>query len=1064
MAFDPDKYIQEKGLTATFNPDKYLQEKGLVTPTPEPFNPDKYIAEKAAAPTAPPPVEHRPPTPAEIQAMPITPSGKYAADAIPGVLPTSPVNAFDRAMGAVMPDMATATNPYARTGKQMVDAAQSDIGSLAARGKATYLQDGITRITELQKLPDNYVEPAQPAVGSMGGYSVPAKPKTKAELIAQAKVDAGVTPETTLNQMRKMAVATSQGADILTNDPAQEEARQAAIDKAQGLSGLASGARGTFAAAGRSALETLPLAALPGGLPAAIALGTAVTGNQAITQGAEAGVSGQNALASFLPKGSPLGTNLGAFAGTQAGIEGALPVLFERFAPGLEKILAKNPAIKLGFMAAAKQLGIGTLQEIPEEVITTVLQDANQQQAGVTKDPAYWQDALSTALQVAATGGLAAPMTLGGGAVQDISGATKRQADQIANLKEMGYTDSEILRLQKGENVPIPEAWIQQGQEQDAQRRAAIAERLKQTGEPQNAIPKQEATGVPIQPEAGSGGGVPSPYTQGQETTNTGQTQASETQSQVEPQSSSPAPGVSPTPSSAVQTQNTPSLSAKNEGAGGDSKQPWEMTKEELATQKDETGLTDIEDRFAFHVGGKQEDGLKAKDWGGQNVVWLKKGGILHSMEGSVYAVDLSKILPENLSKHKNGFTVHKGDIPKNAVVPLGEYKDTGVAFDTHKAFVESALSSGKPVPAAVLADYPDLAEKYGKRDGAGGDLTQPNQPAGLPNEQPAVASPSTESGGLPVTPQEHVAEQLATKPEGIHPNRIINQTARATGVDPVEAHQALNDSLSSGTATFDDNGKVKPRQPYGADLPNIEPTQDQPVKPEEEWVSGMKIDIHRYAAQLGFDTMNGQNRTDTFNYYNRAYQSGKTGQTAIENAMKLNEMRNNGNMEYQPSESEAAGIQLEAVKARQTLDSLMAQEAQSGQKPEGYDAAVQNYQELIQGQENMFSSTGRILRFARTEFPLIEDNIEGILVRARMRQGRPLTSQEETAYKKDKADFEKTKTEELQKEQAQRIEQAETIFKAQKKQKGRMKNFTATDFANALERAKEVASGCAGS
>jgi hypothetical protein len=40
-------------------------------------------------------------------------------------------------------------------------------------------------------------------------------------------------------------------------------------------------------------------------------------------------------------------------------------------------------------------------------------------------------------------------------------------------------------------------------------------------------------------------------------------------------------------------------------------------------------------------------------------------------------------------------------------------YTADGIDFDAHREAVESALASGKPVPAHVLADYPDLAAKH---------------------------------------------------------------------------------------------------------------------------------------------------------------------------------------------------------------------------------------------------------------------------------------------------------------------------------------------------------------
>ena len=59
--------------------------------------------------------------------------------------------------------------------------------------------------------------------------------------------------------------------------------------------------------------------------------------------------------------------------------------------------------------------------------------------------------------------------------------------------------------------------------------------------------------------------------------------------------------------------------------------------------------------------------------------------------------------------------TVFKGDIGVNKDgSPFDTLKGKVVSPETvHREAIEAALSSGKPVPASVLADYPDLAEKY---------------------------------------------------------------------------------------------------------------------------------------------------------------------------------------------------------------------------------------------------------------------------------------------------------------------------------------------------------------
>lgn len=98
-------------------------------------------------------------------------------------------------------------------------------------------------------------------------------------------------------------------------------------------------------------------------------------------------------------------------------------------------------------------------------------------------------------------------------------------------------------------------------------------------------------------------------------------------------------------------------------------KQPWEMTREEYA--------------------GKR---LKLKETG--NTVSISAMSDERLLEFSYRTSSGKKIT--------QGFT------------DAGEGREIALNI-THKADVESALSEGKPVPASVLADYPDLAAKYGK-------------------------------------------------------------------------------------------------------------------------------------------------------------------------------------------------------------------------------------------------------------------------------------------------------------------------------------------------------------
>jgi hypothetical protein len=159
----------------------------------------------------------------------------------------------------------------------------------------------------------------------------------------------------------------------------------------------------------------------------------------------------------------------------------------------------------------------------------------------------------------------------------------------------------------------------------------------------------------------------------------------------------------------------------------GAAPEPWQLTKAQLAAQVDETATDAIRRRYAFHVarGGEAPGGLRARPSG-----WLPEAGPVvwfqpqepGSMTGAVYALDRAAATPGALERAANGYLVHRGDVPADALTYLGE-STKGVPFDTHRAFVEAALREGKPVPPAVLADYPDLVPKPTGGDIAAGGM-----------------------------------------------------------------------------------------------------------------------------------------------------------------------------------------------------------------------------------------------------------------------------------------------------------------------------------------------------
>jgi len=198
-------------------------------------------------------------------------------------------------------------------------------------------------------------------------------------------------------------------------------------------------------------------------------------------------------------------------------------------------------------------------------------------------------------------------------------------------------------------------------------------------------------------------------------------------------------------------------------------KQPWEMTREEFSKHpnaKYHGGAAAI-DEFRLHdrvrtTGGglgshtiafsnPEVAGRYVKDFhpGGAispAIVNSKKvakldPGKFHKLQDLVYDIDKGKTLTEtqdvsleiilkelgvdyseNLYKSTHPITLIKKS-GYDAITTPGSIRGAEPEYlvldpstiKTHKQFISQALKDGKPVPAQVLADYPDLAAKYGK-------------------------------------------------------------------------------------------------------------------------------------------------------------------------------------------------------------------------------------------------------------------------------------------------------------------------------------------------------------
>ena len=113
----------------------------------------------------------------------------------------------------------------------------------------------------------------------------------------------------------------------------------------------------------RGVIETVPSMIASGAVAGPygpIALAAAQEGNQAITEGRDAGLSG---------------SKLATYTASKATIEAAPAIIMQRLGlGGLEKVVGKgsSQAVGKGLRAGLKQAGIATLQEIPEEIVTEI--------------------------------------------------------------------------------------------------------------------------------------------------------------------------------------------------------------------------------------------------------------------------------------------------------------------------------------------------------------------------------------------------------------------------------------------------------------------------------------------------------------------------------------------------------------------------------------------------------------------------------------------------------------------------------------------------------------------
>jgi hypothetical protein len=189
-------------------------------------------------------------------------------------------------------------------------------------------------------------------------------------------------------------------------------------------------------------LGTMAPVAMTMGPAAAILEAVGIQGNQSLEEGKKAGLVGEE---------------LNRYVGSQMLMEG-VPAAAMQFAGlgGVEKQLGEP--IKAGIREALKRTGFSVIQELPEELVTTLGQQLNDQQFGVrelTYDSAK-QAAMDTALTVLGTVGLvgAAQYRRGGptSPVGTTSGATPvetapAQNDAPAPMEDEGFEVTDVRGL-----------------------------------------------------------------------------------------------------------------------------------------------------------------------------------------------------------------------------------------------------------------------------------------------------------------------------------------------------------------------------------------------------------------------------------------------------------------------------------------------------------------------------------------------------------------------------------------------------------------------------------------
>lgn len=123
---------------------------------------------------------------------------------------------------------------------------------------------------------------------------------------------------------------------------------------------------------GGASQSLLQMAATPGGAMSKIVGAGAMSGNEALTTAEDAGLTGTDRL---------------RYAGSQALFEAGVAALGQKlFGAGVESRLAGQAVAAETWKQLGKNIGVDALKEMPEEVLTSILQDLSSKYEGVSPD------------------------------------------------------------------------------------------------------------------------------------------------------------------------------------------------------------------------------------------------------------------------------------------------------------------------------------------------------------------------------------------------------------------------------------------------------------------------------------------------------------------------------------------------------------------------------------------------------------------------------------------------------------------------------------------------------